>query len=187
MEKLDSVIEAFFRARDNYATGGRTVAFLLAAGLAFWIEEGGKKDVDPWVLGLFAAGLLSLFALIANKLRARRQKPIDRLNNTREQLEELLTSLENLVDNDSAEVARPDALAATSIAMTKAKALLRHSNMKALPERLGDEESLQLVRSAVRARIGECVDKVAELENRPGWLKRAASWLKDAGSFSFRS
>ena len=189
MEKWDPVIEAFFRARDNYATGARTLALLLAAGFGFWFEEGLEIDVSPWVLGLFAAGLLSLFALIANKLRTKRQRPIDLLNSTREQLEEGLTHLENLSEVNLSDKTKPDTVAALFISIQKSAKLLKQSNIEQLPLQKGlkTKDDYETVRLAITQRIGECVDRVAELENRPGPLTRAVSKFKSAGSFSLRS
>lgn len=186
MEKLDSVIESLFRARDNYATGARTVALLLAAGLGFWIENGLEQDVNPLVLGLGAAGLLSLFSFVANKLRTRRQRPIVLLNTTREQLEELLTSLENYFDHDKADKSRPDTLAAFMISFVKSGSLLKQSNMEPL-DGFNEDSEPDPMRTSVHVRIRECVDRVAQLESRSGWLSRSVSWLKDAGSFDLRS
>ena len=84
MERLVSVIEAFFRPRDNYGTGARAAAFLLAAVAVVCIEEALDNRMNPWLIALLVAGLLNLFALILSTFRTRRERPFVVLNEVRE-------------------------------------------------------------------------------------------------------
>lgn len=93
MDRLVSVLEAFFRPKDSYTTGSRTVAFLLAALVVILFEWQGK-DMNPWVIALLVAGLLNGFALVFNLARTAKEKPFVELNEARELVWELAGGLE---------------------------------------------------------------------------------------------
>lgn len=180
MERVVSVVETFFKPRDNYTTGARTWAFFLAALVAFglgFLPDGG----NPWVIGLFLAGFLNLFAYIANNRRIRDQKELLLLEETREQLEKLVTSLESYIYGGSSTTNQPDAIAAVHISLARAMPLLDTLNMPTLPAFEGRTvEALTPLQVAVALRISECQRRIT------GWEK-PRGWWKSAGSFSLRS
>ena len=182
MERLVSSLEALFRPRDNYTTGARTAAFLLAAAAVALIEKAIDGNMNPWVIALLVAGLLNLFALLFNIARSRRERPIVLLTKTREQLEELSTSLENYFDIQESSRSRPDAFAALTISLARSRSMFQQLDMPPLPNfgESDEEDDPYPLRRAVFFGIRECDDRVVKLENRP-------SWWKGAGSFSLRS
>ena len=187
MERLVSVLEEFLRPRDNYTTGSRTLAFLLAAacvlGIELWLG-----DSNPWLIALLLAGLLNLFALLANKRRTRKEQKVVLWEKTRQQLVDLAGSLEtyfHLVNP------KPDIKAAVKVSMAGASSLLTQLRMN--PKPMAEHfwsNWLEDIPSLIRN--GD--DLVAAWKNQPGpwkrfwrWCKNPRRWWRSAGSFSLRS
>lgn len=170
MERLVSTIEAFFRPRDNYTTGSRTMAFLLAALAVFTIENALDKSINPWVTALIVAGSLNLFALIFNIIRSRRERDYVVLNDAREQVIQLVASLSAQRTSRTS----PEFSHAVMDSMMRAESLLRQAGIDSpFPQ----ESNASDWRMQASHLMHECDDQIAKLKNRPGWSKRVASFF----------
>lgn len=170
MERLVSVIEAFFRPRDNYTTGARTAAFLLVALSVFLIDQAIDESLNPWVTAFLMAGSLNLFALIFNVVRVRRERAYAVLTDARDHVIEMAANLSALNDERASAGRRANAMAS----MLEAYSLLVQLEIDR-PDPI--EAELPAWEAQASQLILACDERIAELRNRPGWAKRAVSYF----------